>query len=290
LLILAAGLQSGVTFQHLVVAVQEAFVKIGVDPEIAGLVLHAHPVDAEAWASVRNSFGGRTNPRLLALWLTYLPGRSPFADELDVLRLVEDEWIKGCRQNVADLLKARLEWLDPTNSHQRPAQPKSPFLSPEAKRLRRTSIYGEIDDRLVVPAVGSALTESFGRNLSLGAPDWLAVDMQNVLRSYFDGILHAAVIRWVSAERAWWGGPNECASLLAELKGRFASSDDWQMLLPELLLATAQGKIPDEGARYLLAEAETELAASDDSRWSAEVLDYVCLTYAVASNLWMPPD
>lgn len=289
LLLTVAGLQTGVTLQHLVVAVQEAYLRLERDPSIAGLVLHAHPVDGEAWASVRNSFGGRSDPSLLALWLTYLPGRSPFANEFDLLRLVKECWYDGRRPGVKALVRARLGWLNPERSNAAEGFAiASPLWSPRLQVLRRTSIYGALDDRNVLPAVGAALAEKLDQEVLGGAPGWVAVDMAKVLRSYFDGLLHAAVMRWVSPELAWWGADGECSAILGELKGRFAASDDWELLLPEMLLAAAQGKLPDDGVAYLLAEAKSALNAKGADAWPPEVLDFVDLGQMLVDNLWMP--
>ena len=57
--------------------------------------------------------------------------------------------------------------------------------------------------------------------------------------------------------------------------------NDWMLLLPEMLLAAAQGKIPDEGVRVLLAEADMELEAD---QWPEDVLDYVDLGRILAER------
>lgn len=287
-LIVAAGLQTGVTLQHLMVRVQDVFRDRVEEPTVSGLVLHAHPIDAEAWSSVRNSFGGRSNPNLLALWLTYLPGRSPLTDERDTLQKLPDPLLDRARAGVRALVQRRLQWLDEGDAEN---PPPSPFWFPEQVTLRRTSIYGALDDRQVLPAVGAAMAEALQRADPGGAPAWVSIDVPNALRSYFDAILLASVLRWMTPERAWWGETNVCEALLAELPQRFEGTPDWQVMLPELLLAAAQGKVPDEGVRQLRAEAEARLREDDPQhKWPDAVLDYVDLAARLVEHLWRDPD
>jgi hypothetical protein len=60
--------------------------------------------------------------------------------------------------------------------------------------------------------------------------------------------------------RAWWGAPHECANLIDELAGRFSDSpDDSRLLLAEMLMAAALGKVPEEGVAALLSYLEVML-------------------------------
>lgn len=284
ILLFVAGLQTGVTLQHLVVSLQDVFRAQGTDPAMHGLVLHAHPHDSEAWASVRNSFGGRRDPSLLALWLTYLPADSPFAEERDLLAVAQDEWFSGSREGTRALWRSRLSWLrfdepETTSSE----SPDSPLWSPVPMKLRRTSIYGLLDDRHAVVAVGAALSEALDGKMMEGAPEWVHVDLPNAFRSYFDGLLHVSLLRWVSPQRAWWGGPNDCSSLINELHGRFADSDDWPLLLAELLLAAALGKLPDDGVELLLSLADIELR---EAAHPEPILEFIDLGRVFVENLW----
>lgn len=278
-LLVTAGLLTGVTLQHLVVSVQDLFRRRGVSPEMHGIVLHAHPERRETWSSVRNSFrddSGTT--RLLSLWLTYLPQPSPFEEEYKVLSELRLDGVTNLRPGTAPLLQERLSWLNPDSAgHDLPA---SPLWSPTRIELRRTSLYGDLNDRHAFVAVGAAMQAALQRATSDGAPEWIQFDLPNALRSYFDGLIHVSILRWVTPQRAWWGHDrHDCVALIGELEGRFP--DDWKFLLPELLLAAAQGKVPDEGVRFLLSQAETQLSAST---WEDDVLDFVDLGRAIAEN------
>lgn len=281
--LIAVGLQTSVTLQHLVVTVQDAYRELNRTPTMAGFVVHAHPSDAGAWRSVRNSFRGEDGiPRLLALWLSYLPRLSPLSAEFRLLEAAQDDWFDQARDPTAarETWHARLAYTDPNDASGREKTAPSPLWTPERRELRRTSRYGDLDDRHSLVAVGSAMQHALQNAQSAGAPEWTQFDLPNVLRSYFDGLLHVSVLRWVTPERAWWGSAaNDCPALLAELSERDES--DWKLLLPEALLACAEGKVPEPGVRYLLDEANRRL---QDNGWEPEVLAYVDLGCVLASE------
>ncbi len=281
--LLAVGLQTSVTLQHLVVTVQDAYRLLTRSPTMSGLVVHAHPTDSGAWRSVRNSFRGEDGiPRLLSLWLTYLPRLSPLAAEFRLLETAQDEWFDLATDPAAvrELWKTRLAYTDPTDSDADAPPIASPLWTPKQRELRRTSRYGDLIDRHTLVAVGAAMQHALQNAQSAGAPEWIQFDLPNVLRSYFDGLLHASVLRWLTPDRAWWGSSeNDCPALLAELAER--DERDWKLLLPEALLASAEGKIPEPGVRYLLEEADRQL---DVESWEREVLMFVDLGRVLATQ------
>ena len=289
-LLIVAGLLTGVTLQHLVVSVQDHYRSRDITPEMHGIVIHAHPADREAWSSVRNSFrddNGAT--RLLALWLTYLPQESPLEAELDVLSYAlseaDPDRFTNARPGVKGLWENRLKWLSPDISDNF-IPPTSPLWSPQPVDLRLTSLYGDLDDRHTLIAVGAAMQEALQQKTSDGAPEWVQFDLPNAFRSYFDGLIHVAILRWVTPQRGWWGyDENECVALIGELQGRFP--EDWKLLLPELLLAAAQGKVPENGVDFLLNQADLQLKADT---WDADVLDYVDLGRVLAERFRPPPE
>jgi hypothetical protein len=80
------------------------------------------------------------------------------------------------------------------------------------------------------------------------------------------------VLRWLDPREGWWGADEEDErSLLIEVEGQ--SPDDWPFVLAELLLATAQGKVPTSMRDPLLAAADAALQRSLDTRtWSGIVM------------------
>lgn len=279
-LITSLGLQSGVTLQQLVVTVQSAYGSLKQTPEMHGVVLHAHPSDRQSWRAVRNTFRGPSGTaRLLALWLTYLPRASPFADEFRVLNQVQDAWLDDASYGADTLWAQRTAWLSAQADEV--AAPASPLWSSKKEQLRLTSFYGNLDDRHTLVAVGSAMHAALLRQVDEEVPEWVRFDLPNAFRSYFDGIIHASILRWTDPARAWWGADdNESEAVIAELHGRF--EQDWRFLLPELLLAAAQGKVPRVGVDLLLAQAKAQLDGGD---WPADVLSFVELGHILAENM-----
>ena len=281
-LLVVAGLRTGVTLQRLMVAVQDRYRDCRHDPSVHGLVLHAHPPDRRAWRSLQNTFRGPDRrTRLLALWLTHVPEKSPLEEEYELLKRAEAGWFGS--DSVLKLLERRREWLRSEGSCEPPLF-KSPFWSPTSAELRRTSLYGSLDDRHTLVAVAAAMQSALERHTAEGRPQWIQFDLPNALRSYFDGMIHAAIIRSLAPEHAWWGpDDNACVALLSELEGRF--EEDWKLLLPELLLAAAQGKLPHTGVTHLLEKAEFQLSRSTTQQWPREVLDYVELGLTLVQKL-----
>ena len=58
LLLVVAGLRTGVTLQRLVVSAQDYYREREDEPLMYGLILHAHPPDLQAWHSLQNTFQG----------------------------------------------------------------------------------------------------------------------------------------------------------------------------------------------------------------------------------------
>lgn len=236
LLLVAPGVQSGATLQQLVVRVQNECRQLDTPPAMHGLVVHAHPADRQTWRALRNTFRGPSGTaRLLALWLTCLPYTSPFEEEFRVLKQIQEKWLEGTIDGTDSLWRERLAWLDP-DAHA-VESPQSPLWNPEKQKLRLTSLYGDLDDRHVLVAVGAAMQSALLRRIDEEVPEWVRFDLPNAFRSYFDGIIHASILRWTEPARAWWGvDDNECEALIGELQGRF--EEDWECLLPELLLVS----------------------------------------------------
>ena len=284
-LLVVTGLRTGVTLQRLMVSVQDRYRERGDDPSMHGLVLHANPPDRRAWRSLQNTFRGRDRrTRLLALWLTHVPEKSPLEEEYELLGRAKEDWFKT--GSVLNLLERRREWLRPEGSH-KPTPFNSPFWSPTSVELRRTSLYGSLDDRHTLVAVAAAMQSALEHHTAEGRPQWIQFDLPNALRSYFDGVIHVAIIRSLAPEHAWWGpDDNACVALLSELEGRF--EEDWKLLLPELLLAAAQGKVPHSGVRHLIEKADDQLGGGTTQQWPRDVLDYVELGLTLVREL-VPP-
>jgi hypothetical protein len=251
--LLALGLRTGVTLQRMFLTARSRWPKANV----GGLVLHGHPSDRRIWDSVRNTFRDRRgNSRLLGLWLTYLPRRSPLAEEQEVLKSVSTSELDE------DLIELRRERIM--------GRPSQILWGPQGRSLRPSSYFGEgLSERTALFAVGAAMQSARlrARERSDSAPYWSVFDLPRIFRSYFDGMIHAAILRWLRPNEAWWGqGGDECVSTLIEVRER--APDDWSILFPELLLAAAQNKVPRDGVVFLQQQV-TDVANlyPDIARW-----------------------
>jgi hypothetical protein len=272
-LVLTVGALTGTTMQQLLVAVHDAMADTGRSaPQLAGLIVHARPEDSREWEVLANAYSGR----LVPLWLTFLPLTSPFDDELDVLNSAS----LGANDDAAKWLRLRLEFFaaDPEWGNRianvdaatvdpwsvfwgMPLQPVSGLpVSREHPRLRPGSRFGQRARSVTTfAAVGSAMQHARLRARPKGAPSWQQFELPAILRSYFDPPIVAAILRWLHAHEAWWGDRDEdAANVLAEALAR-SSGDDLKILLPELLLAAAQGKVPRSGVELLKSEVDTLL-------------------------------
>jgi hypothetical protein len=259
--------------------------------KVGGIVMHARPETDREWTVLRNAY-----TRIEALWLTPLPLRSPFEEEelllayvpLDEAESGASDYLKGrlafCRDNDAD-------WPRRVATHPpAPVDPHAVFwgmpLDGSAATgwsgrdhpvLRPGSRFGHcIRATTTFAAVGSAMQRARLNAPTWTAPAWHQFEMPAILRSYFDPPIVAAILRWLEPHEAWWGDREEDAgNVVAEALAR-ATDDDRKILLPELLLAAALGKVPKSGRDLLLSEADHYIAcatrghrvASGGSPWS----------------------
>lgn len=251
-LVVALGVRTGVTLHRMFLAGRDRWPSAN----FAGVVLHAHPSDSRVWSSAQNTFKDDTGAtRLLALWLTYLPDWSPLQAEQHFLEQslrtlaaqVEDGRIST---DVIDVAQARIDELAS-------ARPSQVLWGPPDQHVRGGSYFGEqLSSAELLAAVGSGLQSNRLKARGPYQPQWIAVDMPRVLRSYFDGTIHAAALRWVTPGECWWGpsGETEAVQLMEEV--RHQQAPDWPTLLPELLLAGAMGKLPRKAVEQLVAASQ----------------------------------
>lgn len=248
-LVLALGSRTGLSCQRMFLAGRQRWP----GASFGGLVIHAHPEDGRIWASIRNTFtdsnGGK---RLLALWLTHLPGWSPLAMERDTYRAAQHRGLDSGE------LSRRLEELTAMEASDQEVLPGRTLLGRVGPSLRPHSYLGEeLGSRETLCAVGASMQAARLRARTEGAPSWVQFDLRRILRSYFDGLIHACVLRWCESHEAWWGPrQNDCPDFLQELEGL---DFDFNLLLPELLLACAQEKLPREVAGQLIEAAKLRL-------------------------------
>lgn len=239
-LVVAFGVRTGVTLQRTFLSLRSR--EVGAPDRISALVVHAHPVDPQIWAGIRNTFRDANGCHVLALYLSYLPDTSPLFQER---RLLEDAelHLTGAART---LCAARVADPHP-----------QPLWGPQTVALRPTSFLGErLPASETLAAVGSAMQAARVAEEWRSGPTWEQFNLQRAFKSYFDGLILACILRWTHAREAFWGEhADSCQALLEETSERFRLQD-WEILLPELLLAAAQGKVPRSAHTWLMAAAE----------------------------------
>ena len=247
-LILVLGARTGLTCQRMFLTARQQWP----NADFRCLVLHAHPENDRIWASIRNNLTDSDGyKRLLALWLSYVPSWSPLVEERETYRAAQQKGLE-----TRELL-ARLDELEGN------PEPGHTLLGRANPRLREHSYFGQaLGGRETLCAVGSAMQSARIQANRLRAPYWTQFDLRRVLTSYFDGLIHACVLRWCEPQEVWWGPDSrDCCDFLL----RFESMDfDFDWLLPELLLACAQEKLPEEAAAQVLAIATGRGDPSDE--------------------------
>ncbi len=268
-LVLAFGVHTGITLQRTFLALRSR-----PDTEdIAAVAIHAHPADPQTWAGIKNTFmapDGKT--QVLALFLTYLPEYSPALDERHCLNMTR----QTATDEIRSLVDARLSSLGTASSDASPLT--QPLWCPADLQLRPTSFLGEeLPVAEALPAVGAALQAMRNTQDWRATPAWEKVNLERLFRSYFDGLILACVLRWVRPSETWWGeDADSCTFLLTQARERFEEKD-WNVLLPELLLAAAQGKVPEEAHRFLRSAAQQAIEESQDTA----LVDWLVLGLAV---------
>lgn len=240
--ILNLGAVTGSALQQGLVAVQA---ERAPGPLLTGYVLHARLAERRAWETLMNSYGGR----LFAAWESFLPDRSPLRDELITLEQIPDGGLSSealdyrerrllvCRGDLADPLVG-LFWGSRRDDE---VSPNSIF----GQALRGPTLY---------TAVGASMERSRKAADRLRmAPERRVFDLSSIVRSYYDPLILAAVLRWVQAHEAWWGwhrkDAEEVVSGMLHRSTRAGEEHHVSVLVSELLLAAAQGKLPQAGAR-----------------------------------------
>ena len=249
-LILALDSRVGLSYQRMFLAGRQQWP----GGSFRGLVLHAHPEDERVWTSMRNTFrDSNGTSRLLALWLTYLPNWSPLAVERDTYLAAQQHGLNSRE------MEERLEEI------RRVPPAGRTLLGRSDPELRPHSYFGQgLGSREALCAVGSAMQTARIRARPRGSPYWTQFDLRRALRSYFDGLIHASILRWCEPQEAWWGpSSRDCCDFLLELE---RVDFDFDLLLPELLLACAQEKLPESAMAQLVQTAQTRVAGADDQR------------------------
>lgn len=245
--IFALGVVSGWSLQKALISVQHAHPLHDLD--LQGVVLHARPPNGREWETLRNSFGSF----LHAGFTSILPDRSPLKEELGLLKNLDRS---GLSPGAVELSEQRIRLC---NGESEPDKlPASLFYGVDREaELSRNSFYGQrLHARSVYAAVGSAMARARDRDAGRSAPEFRVFDLAGISRSYYDKLILASIFRWLHPHESWWGWQSpEVERVVATLLER-ADAQDEVVLVPELLLACAQGKVHERAVDTIFARAD----------------------------------
>ena len=274
ILIFAWGSVTGLTLRDLKLSVADALLGVGLDIPVNGLVFHARLSHPKEWTAQENQFypGALEN-----LWNSCFPWTSPIAEENRLLNRsdVEGREISGLATSFLTNRRQFLEMYETYADQEDDWSPRLELANDEAnpkyifwgmssglhqQSVRGQSLYGkELDCLTAYAAIGSAISYTRFTQQTRAAPRWVMFDMGRIVRSYFDAVIICSMIRWMLPGELWWAERDEKEEVRASVQFLLNQAADYGeqvLLVPELLLACAQGKIPQHAHKDVRDRAE----------------------------------
>jgi hypothetical protein len=270
ILVFTLGTVTGTSLQHALVEVQTARTGTDADFDLQGLVVHARPATHAELNSIRNSYGVDREDRaqLHMAWTSVLPDRSPLREEQrylqrinldeedldlpkDARTFIQERILLGGRtlQAAMDAAKAAAEG--------RP-EPQLLWGSRSDLQLTPNSIYGQgLGPVATYAAVASAMAAARKRRTNI--PEFVVFEVGRLVRSYYDPIILCCFLRWMRPHEAFWGWTDAEATATAGLILNRSDPSDRLILVPEMLLAGAQGKLSEEALDVVMPVANEML-------------------------------
>jgi hypothetical protein len=250
-----------------------------------GLVVHSRPQSIREWEAVKAMFDGRC----AYVWQTFLPWESPLRHEASLLseflqhlantgRVIADDAFAFAheRQSVADPSDQVADWATRLARYEEGdtgLHPAAVFWAPQdlpRHRSDRGPFGRQLDHVSTYVAVAAALHRTRVAGETREGPFWRAFSINEAVRRRYDGVTLAAMLRWLGASEAWWGDTAADAKETAYLVRSFMGDtpDEFEVFLPEVLLATAMGKVHPAAA---ISFAEWAQELRDDPRLGASI-------------------
>ena len=260
-LVFTWGSVTGLTVRRIKLAVANELHKQSLNRTVNGLVLHARPSTPNEWSALANQFLPGV---LFDLWNSCFPWESPLADEsrlLDhaTLELSDDgrTFLDHRREFLglhASFAGAEDDWSPRFTADDRP-HPEHVLWGMSRhgvhqRQVRGRSLYGkDLDCLSAYSAIGAVVHHTRLSARPKAAPRWVMFDFGRIVRSYFDAVITCSILRWLRPGELWWGSdgdsPGSIRDSVAYLLDQATDDVSEQVLLvPELLLAAAQGKVP----------------------------------------------
>jgi len=274
-LLFSWGSVTGLTLRRLKLSLADVLQNQPDDRSVNGLVFHSRPSTPQEWTALQNQF--RPNV-LLDLWTSCFPWESPLSDErrlLDRADLVSQQLSTSAqvflkhRQRFLNLhqihMNADDDWSPRFEAGDEAPKPEHIFWGMSHDDLYQThvrgrSLYGKnLDCLTAYAAIGAVVNFTRLTERPAAAPRWVMFDLGRLVRSYFDAIITCSVIRWLRPGELWWGGdrddPDSVRDSVSFLLDQLSYGNGIEesgldavreqvLLVPELLLACAQGKVP----------------------------------------------
>ena len=221
--------------------------------DVVVLAIHLRPASSREHDTIINPFG---KDNFIAVYENLLPYEaSPLRYELDYLKEVSDKpSISG-----SDFYSRRLSYLQSGPNSSDPSMNIFWGLgSGNEAVLRPGSWYGEsLSAKAALVAVGSAVHRQRNVHTGLGStPEWRQFEVPAIMRSYFDPLIVCSVLRWLQPEELWWGREiDSSAQVVEQLIQGYDSRVEKRVVIAELLLASAMGKVPAPAIGRVLEHA-----------------------------------
>lgn len=262
-LIFSWGAVTGLTLRHLKLIVADAIRQHASDLHVNALVFHARPSSPSEWESWQNQFRPNT---LECLWSSCFPWESPLQEERRLIDSLEVFTTK-LSNNGLEFLRSRRQFLNMRETYARETDDWSPRFQFSAQgahpehifwgmshdkihqeHVRGRSLYGkELDCLTAYAAMGSVIHYTRMKVEARAAPRWVMFNMGRIVRSYFDAVITCSLLRWLRPGELSWNERNDPSSIrdsVTFLLDQVENSEEQVLLVPELLLASAQGKVP----------------------------------------------
>lgn len=253
IVVLSLGVVTGSTLHGALAAVQSARERGPYD--LYAYVLHARLADRRAWQTLENSYANQ----IFAAWHSYLPDRSPLGDEAVTLQGISERTQGQLTPAASAVLQTRGQMLAGEDLDQDMALFWG--TAPDSQ-LTPNSLFGQgLHAPAVYVAVGSAMERARKDQRRDAQPVQRVFELPAIARSYYDPMILSAVLRWLQPHEAWWGTQaGEERSVVQAILNR-ATLEHQLILVPELLLAAAQGKLNRPGTTVVQAAAASLLAS-----------------------------
>jgi hypothetical protein len=276
ILVFQLGTVSGGTIQRALVGIQAARGRSD-QSKLHGFVMHARPATRRELQTIKNSYGREgEQSRLRIGWSSILPDRSPLREEGILLKEIAADSLspaaKTFHEERSQLCRGGY------------VRERAPVLwgSDQQSHLTPNAIYGHALDAVTTyVAVGSAMAAALGAPEKM-TPELRVFEIAAIARSYYDPLILGSMLRWMRPHEVFWGWTAEEAKTTALHILDRAENLGQSILVPEMLLAAAQGKVTREAAMVAVNAAETLLKSQDTSDETRGILE---LGLKLASNV-----